>query len=202
MLRREELRGDQSGVDLIDSRIAILILASYEQFPGECQTLLKELACLPCDGDIVSSCSLSQGTGFRRGVCPQVCNRLHSSCAEAFFYTEVNSQTAKQISVCRKDSLICAKLKDISPSPSETCKLFGLEINSKVSRDEDFTLKVMSNLSISEDENRGEAVCHDLKSSYSLYGRSKILQRRAQHSELTILLQTSLITVILAMISG
>ena len=114
----------------------------------------------------------------------------------------MNSQTTKQLSVCKKDSLICAKLKHISESPSQTCELFGLEINPKVTRDEDFDLKVTANFTISEEESRREAVCHDLKSSYSLYGRSKILQRRSQTAEVATVAGFSLIALVLVSMSG
>lgn len=179
VLWREELRCHQTTVLLSEVRIALLVIGTYEGFPHECQTILKELVCLPCDGDIVSLASLSQGTGFRTGVCPQVCSRLHKNCAEAFFYSEMNSATAKKLSVCRPESLICAKLKDISHSPEETCQLFGLNINHKVSRDEDFSLRVLRNLTISEAQMKTESVCHDLGSSFRLYGRSKLMDRKS-----------------------
>jgi hypothetical protein len=194
LLWREELRCDQTAVNLADFRIAMLVLGTYDGFPHDCQNALKELVCLPCDGDIVCLDSLSQGTGFRRGVCPQVCSRLHKSCAEAYFYSDTNGASSKELSVCRQDSLICAKLKDISSSSEQTCSLLGLKINTKTTRDEDFVLKIIRNLSISDEQMKKESVCHDLGSSYRLYGRSKLVDRKSQSSTHFLVLTSMLAT--------
>lgn len=115
----------------------------------------------------------NQGTGFRQGICPKTCSDIFNACKDSLFYFNHGSSRA-QLSVCRKDSLICSKLAHIARNYEHACELLGLNINSKVARDQEFLLKVQKHIRVSEEEIRENSICHDLTSSNQLYGRSPV----------------------------
>jgi hypothetical protein len=115
----------------------------------------------------------NQGTGFRHGICPQTCIDVYHACKDSLFFYNHGS-TRAQLTVCKKDSLICSKLEHIAPSHQLACELLGLNINPKTEIDQDFMMKIMRNIRVSEQEVKEHAVCHNLSSSYHLYGKSPV----------------------------
>lgn len=75
---------------------------------------------------------------------------------------------------------MCSKLADITQDPNQACDLLGFAVNPRQKLDEDFLAAIHSNRSLSPEAIAGNAPCHDLRSSFSLYGRSPVKQRDAR----------------------
>lgn len=119
----------------------------------------------------------NQGTGFRLGICQSTCADIYRVCKDALFYFNPGSSHA-QLVVCKKDSLICSRLRDIATTAEESCAMLGLQINDRKTMDEDFVLKVISGLNVNEEEVAANAMCYNFTSSYQLYGRSPLRLNR------------------------
>ena len=119
----------------------------------------------------------NQGTGFRHGICANTCNDIYHVCKDALFYYNPGSSHS-QLTVCKKDTLICSKLNSIVQSANEFCEHIGLQINTKSSMDEDFVLKVIEGIPVKESEMIKNSMCHNLTSSYQLYGKSPVRLNR------------------------
>ena len=54
------------------------------------------------------------------------CKNIYFACYNEYFEFD---GTSKRLQFCEEDSLICAKLKDITVDPAEFCKDFGYPVN-------------------------------------------------------------------------
>ena len=95
-------------------------------------------------------------------MCDNTCERLFQSCRFDLFSYDTNHPD--RLVPCKRDTLFCSKLQDITPDYKRFCTLLGHKINTKTQYDDNFLMSLASNQTI-------EPVCFDMTPGSSLWGR-------------------------------
>lgn len=103
-----------------------------------------------------------QGQGIRQGLCDNTCERLYQSCRFDLFSYDTNHPD--RLVPCKRDTLFCSKLQDITADYKKFCALLGHKINTKTQYDDNFLMSLASNQTI-------EPVCYDMTPGSAIWGR-------------------------------